>query len=338
MPRKIIVVQRARKMRLKSRSILQVFIPRRGGGEPQIREVPIRDIEALIVIGRNNYIESSVLSVLAQHNIPTAVIAKDSTAILYNPIITISNNARRAQYEAPKQFKLAIAAHYIWARLKGMAGIIEYYTGYKPPVPPPPIPKGRNIQEIDPQTLEYEIRTWEAGSSATLWKQIIQLIPEETRRRLERQGLTGRKPRSPDPFNKTITIAYAILYSLSTKALLAAGLDPTHGLLHRTHYNTPLSFDYSEMLKPTAIHTALTLARTNNLPETSPEGELLEGQTTKIIGTLYRILQQRHRKTNKTIHYYIYTKAQHLSKTLQTRKINPNKLTITYNKKNFQIT
>ena len=307
--RKILVIRRKGKLKMKSRSILQLHYKTK---EKQIiKEYPIRDLEALLVIGSNIYVESSVFSILSSYNIPVSVVAKDTIGILYNPIVVVNPHYRKLQYSIDKIEGLEIALRYIIARITGMKNILIYHRRDPPPIPNPP----ENTR--DPQSFEYEIRVWESQSANILWDSIIGLIKEPILSELKtKYGFQGRKPKHPDPFNKTLSIMYAVLYSLATKALLASGLDPTYGFLHRTRYNTPLSFDYTEMFKPIAIQATIDLINNQGLPEIGDDGELTREWINKAIVKLYDYLTLHHKDTRKTPYQQIHLKAFCLAKYL----------------------
>ncbi|MGC8997613.1 MAG: CRISPR-associated endonuclease Cas1, partial [Fervidicoccaceae archaeon] len=237
--RKILVLRRKGKIKMKSRSVIQLQYDN-DEGKKIIREYSIRDLDAVLIIGRDLYVESSLISVLSSINVPVTVIAKGSIGIFLNPIIVINPQYRRLQYSLDKLKCLEIAAEYIKAKINGMVNILKYHR-----VDIPAIPEMPNFSE-EPIKLEQKIRMWESQTSNMLWGYMVKLIEpsilEELRRKYE---FHGRRPRHQDPFNKTLSIMYAVLYSLSTKALLAAGLDPTSGFFHRTKYSTPLTFDYT---------------------------------------------------------------------------------------------
>ena len=309
--RKLLVVRRRRAaLKSKSRSIVQVQVPTRHGGL-RLKEYPIRDLDGILVIGAGVYIEAGLLGVLSQYNVPLTVVAKDNVSIMTTPIVVVDNHYRLHQYTAPPEHKLALAAAIIEARLQGMKNILEYYGRTPPETKPPPGDPG------DPEEYEQRIRAWEAEETRRLWQEITTLIPPEQLRRLrEEYGFQGRRPRHPDPFNKTLSIMYAVLYTLATKALLAAGLDPTLGLLHRTRYSTPLTFDYTEMYKPAAIQATLEYLAEHDLPPIGPDQEIPREHVNKIIRKTYEYLRLKHRKTKKTLYTYIYLKANCLAKNL----------------------
>ena len=153
----------------------------------------------------------------------------------------------------------------------------------------------------------------------------------------EEYGFSGRRPRHPDPFNKTLSVMYAVLYSLATKALIAAGLDPTYGFLHRTRYSTPLTFDYTEMFKPIAVDATISLVNNTGLPELDTDGELARPWVNRAISELYKNLTLKHNKTGKTPYQQIMLKAFCLAKHLEGR-CPRNRITFTWNKRNYHTT
>jgi CRISPR-associated protein Cas1 len=326
--RKILVIRRRGKLKMKSRSVLQLQHKR--GEKTIIREYPVRDLDSVLVIGSNVYIDSGAISVLATLNIPIASIAKDSIGILYNPIVILNSNYRMLQYSIEKTRALDIAKSYIESKVLGMRNILQYYNVHPPTLPEPP------TTVEDPETYEYRIRLWESQTSNKLWNKIITLIDRPTLEELRnRYAFAGRRPRHPDPFNKTLSVMYAALYSLATKALIAAGLDPTYGFLHRTRYSTPLTFDYTEMLKPIAIQATIDLVNTEGLPTLAEDGELDRNSVNNAIKWLYKYLTMKHQKTKKTPYQYIFLKAYCLAKHLE-GKCRKDRLTTIWDRRRYK--
>ncbi len=317
---RLLAIRRADELRIKGRATLVIKL-----GD-KIVERGIRDIDAVLIIGSHVKIKSSVPPVLSSHNIPLAIIAKDNVAIIINPIGARYNNYRRLQYQLDKQHALDIALEYIKAKIKGMQNILKYHRKYIPEVQPPP----KDIE--DPIDYELNIRTWESSASHLLWANLVSLIRSDILSTLKKEyNFTGRKPRHPDPFNKTLSIMYAVIYSIATKALIAAGLDPTYGFLHRTKYSTPLTFDYAEMLKPIAIEATINLINKENLPELDSTGEITHEWVKKIIKIFYEYLTLIHKDTGKTPYQQMHIKAFCLAKYLE-GKCRKDRLTITWNR------
>jgi len=321
---RLIVVRKADELTIKGRSTL---IIKHGD---KIIERALRDIDSILIIGRKVKISSKLPPVLALHNIPLAIISMDSIAILTNPISIRYNNYRLLQYTLPKTKALNIALQYIKARIQGMKNIIIYYRKNPPQIPSPP-------KYIDDNNLfEEKIRLWESTAASILWPDLIKLVKTKYLDTLVKEyGFMGRKPRHPDPFNKTLSVMYAVLYSLATKALIAAGLDPTYGFLHRTRYSTPLTFDYTEMFKPIAIHATIDMINNEVLPEIGEDGELTRKSINNAIKYLYKYLTLKHKDTRKTPYQQIYLKAFCLAKHLE-GKCSQKLLTVTWNRLQYR--
>lgn len=321
---RILVIRGKGILSLKSRASIQII------RRDRVIERHLRDLEAVLIIGRNVKIESSVPPVLSENGIPLSILSEDNVAIMYNPIVTRYNNYRKLQYTIDKTEALSIAKEYIDSKIRGMLSILSYYKADYPVLPEKP-------SEINNENeYEKEIRLYEAISSNIIWDRLVSLINEKYLRELrEKYDFNGRVPKHPDPFNKTLSVMYAVLYSLATRAIISAGLDPTYGFLHRTRYSTPLTFDYTEMFKPVAIQATIELINSNGLPEIKDDGELSKKSINKAINTLYNYLTLKHRYTRKTLYQYIYIKAFCLAKYLE-NKCNKQKLIIIWNRKHYK--
>ena len=73
--RKLLVVRREGRIRVRSRSVLQLIY--KSEGKEVIREYPLRDLDGLLIIGAKTMVESGALAVLAGMNLPVSVVAKD---------------------------------------------------------------------------------------------------------------------------------------------------------------------------------------------------------------------------------------------------------------------
>ncbi len=327
--RKLLVIRRKGKIKMKSRNVLQLQYEVEGE-KIVFKEYPIRDLDAILIIGRDVYVESSAISILSSINVPLIVVSGDSVGVLLNPVIVVNPHYRKLQYSLDKVEALKIVLEYIKARVDGMANILKYHRAEIPEIREPP------DVVSDPDEFEYEIRLWESQASNSLWDRLILLIKSPVLNELRgRYDFLGRKPKHPDPFNKTLSVMYAVLYSLGTKALLAAGLDPTYGFMHKTRYSTPLTFDYVEMFKPVAIEATISLINDNGLPEIDEDGELKKEHVNLAIKTLYDYLTLKHKDTKKTMYQQIYLKAFCLASYLD-GKCRKDWLTITWNRAQYR--
>ena len=118
-----------------------------------------------------------------------------------------------------------------------------------------------------------ELMGLEGAASTAYFGCLSGLVPPEV-------AFDGRSRRPPkDLANAALSYAYAILLAECTGALLAAGLEPSLGVLHASTDKRPsLSLDLMEEFRPLLVdRTVLSLLRSKRLrPEhatTSPDGE-----------------------------------------------------------------
>ena len=118
-----------------------------------------------------------------------------------------------------------------------------------------------------------ELMGLEGAASTIYFSCLSRLVPPEV-------AFDGRSRRPPkDLANAALSYAYAILLAECTGALLAAGLEPSLGVLHASTDKRPsLSLDLMEEFRPLLVdRTVLSLLRSKRLrPEhatTSPDGE-----------------------------------------------------------------
>ena len=118
-----------------------------------------------------------------------------------------------------------------------------------------------------------ELMGLEGAASTAYFGRLSGLVPPEV-------AFDGRSRRPPkDLANAALSYAYAILLAECTGALLAAGLEPSLGVLHASTDKRPsLSLDLMEEFRPLLVdRTVLSLLRSKRLrPEhatTSPDGE-----------------------------------------------------------------
>jgi CRISPR-associated protein Cas1 len=317
---RLLVIRSKAELSVKGKSSLVIK------SEKAERERGLRDVDAILIIGGGVKISSSVPPVLSLFNIPLSIVSRGNITIMINPIVTRYNNYRRLQYTLEKTKALEIALGYINAKINGMINILKYHRVEPPAVPEAP------LMSNDPEKLERDIRTWESLVSNKLWDSLVKLIKVEQLAELKtRYDFQGRKPRHADPFNKTLSVMYSVLYTLATKALIAAGLDPTYGFLHKTSYSTPLTFDYTEMFKPIAIEATISMINNNGVPELDDDGDLKKEHVNEAIKTLYKYITLKHKDTGKTPYQQIYLKAFCLARYLE-GKCRRENLTITWNR------
>ncbi len=131
------------------------------------------------------------------------------------------------------------------------------------------------MEDINHAATIDEIMGLEGAASTSYFATMSALVPEDV-------AFDGRSRRPPrDLANAALSYGYAILLSECTGALLAAGLEPSLGVLHASTDKRPsLSLDLMEEFRPLLVdRTVLALLRTRRLrPEHAAPAESRDGQ------------------------------------------------------------
>ena len=269
-------------------------------------EEAIPDLDLVVAIGRRIVITTSAILLLSTHNIPVAFVDPRSSnvAVLFDPIQVSDTTARMAQYICinTPPCQLRYARGLVKAKLQGMSNMLRFEAKLR----------GSNSEylRVAADTIasyaEYlstistpdDVRQVEAEASQRAWKAIASIIPEE-------YGFTGRKPRAGDPVNQAVSYTYAILYAIATKSLSVAGLDPFAGFLH-THRpgKTSLTYDFTEIYKPLAIHAVLKTINRRKLKQQKDRltPETIEALTLHLYAALRRLSEKYHKRKNIWAH------------------------------------
>ena len=258
------------------------------------KQVSTLDLEMVVMVGNNVNISSEVINFLSSLNIPILIHGKKVDTVLVTPFINTIAEIRRKFYTLDEGSQILLAKRFIEGKIRGMINVAKYFSY---------IDK-LQVNEIDVRIRAKDKKSLileEAELSKEAWEELKKFMP----------SFQGRKPRGEDPINRAIDYAYSIIYSLSTHALIAAGLDPYSGLLHVNQPGRPsLVYDFSEMFKPVAIHTVIAVSRRSKLSLDS-EGYLKKEGLELITKHLYSILYKRKRRT---IRGEFYRKANDLKK------------------------
>lgn len=289
------------------RSRSSLFIHR---GDGCFKEVNIRDIEAVVIIGSRTKVESGVIALLSRNNIPLSIVSKLGVSILAAPVVTLYSESRRMQYSLSDEEKVEIMTNILRAKIRGFINILKYHE------------KEVSGVNVDEEFMKSNLSRWEASISRRCWQAMLDLIPGDLLEELIRKyGFSGRRPRSRDPFNQSVSALYALLYSIATRALLASGLDPTYGLYHKTRYSVPLTYDYAEMYKPIAVHAVIkVLRKMNRLPKLDEDGYLSKESLSSILKEFFSITKAKVRGARITPHRAIYLNAFRLAARIRANK------------------
>ena len=265
-------------------------------GDNKVRQVSTLDLELLIIVGNNVGLSSEVINFLSSLNIPVLIHGRRTDTILVTPFINTISEIRRRYYALDEDSRLLLARRFIEGKIRGMLNVAKYFS-YIDKVAVNEFEV--RLKARDRKSLMLE----EAELSKMAWEELRKFMPKE---------FPGRKPRGDDPINRALDYAYAIIYTLSTHALIASGLDPYAGLLHVDQPGRPsLVYDFSEMFKPVAIHTVIAVSRRSRLSLDS-EGYLRKDGLELITKHLYAILHKKRGK--RTVRGEIYGKANDLRK------------------------
>jgi len=284
-------------------------------------EEPVADLELLVVVGRRVLLTSALMLTLASANIPVALIDPrgGTAAVLYNAVQIGTTQPRMAQYSciADQHCRLETAKALIKSKLAGLRNLVKYELRYRSQHRSSDtdylislIDAARS--NIDEARDIDELRRIEAEGSKAAWTIIAKLFPSHYR-------FTGRKPRGGDTINSAIDFTYAVLYAMITKALAAAGLDPYAGFMHSHRPGRlSLTYDFSEIYKPLAVHAVLQASRIRRLKTFHSTSHLTPRSIEALVKQLYHRLHTLTEKTyrRKNIWTHMLQEAQHLQQSL----------------------
>lgn len=321
----IVVVKRGTSISRKGSTVhLSKPVRVEGGGEKRYQfvteNVPLIDIDMLVIVGSNVRISSGAILMLTEANIPIIVHSKSVDAYVMMPFNVRIAEARRRLYKIieDSSWRLHIGKAFVEGKFAGLVNLTRYLA-YKD------IEKGKDVKWILEEVRSIEkfrkaeldtvrnvegLRLYEAKWSKKFWELLVTFIPRE-------YGFTGRDPRSRDPINSAISYAYAIIYGLCTHALIASGLDPYAGIIHSERAGkTSLTYDFSEMFKPVALHTVIIASRRAKLT-VKKDGYLSTNSLGVVTRDLYKILRRRHKSWRYTVRGEVYAKAWELRENIE---------------------
>ena len=290
--------------------------------DPRTKEeekIPIITIKTMIILGKSVALTTAVLDKLLQQKIPIILVTRDTTALIESPHLTTNPEIRWKQYHYLSNTlnKILLARKLIESKIRGYASVARYHARHTPQhaetLRQAAQAAEQKIQELENAKTPQEIMNIEAQASQEIWKALRQTKLAQ----YQPTGFNGRNPRSKDPINQSLNYLHAILYSIAYRALIASGLDPHLGILHREGYGkTPMVYDYTEQFKPIALHTLIT-ASTKTKLKLNRTGLL----TRKTIEQITRQLYKNLNKGQPPPHKQIYTKAWELRNTIKTNTI-----------------
>ena len=276
-------------------------------GKEVTEAYPIIDIDMVVVIGKNVSVSTSALQLLNEQGVPILFHGIDWSFVVIDPIRVGWAEARRKQYLLREtELGVKIAKEFIFGKLEGMSNVaknLAYKSKGKAPWSEAWKSEGRG-ELASCKNLECVIKI-ESEWSSKLWKDILKFVPE----------MESRIPRGMDVGNRTLDYLYALIYGVSTHALIGAGLDPYAGLIHKEKSGKKsFVYDFSEMFKPVAVYVMAKALRSYKL---KLEGDFLDKESLQKVSQLFfSIFDDR----NHSIRRIVYAKAWELRDSLDSGK------------------
>ncbi|MEZ0394288.1 MAG: CRISPR-associated endonuclease Cas1 [Desulfurococcaceae archaeon] len=258
-------------------------------------EVPIADLDQVIVATGGVWLSSKVVRKLAEHGVDLLFL--DSRGMpsgrVYPPFVSRTVETRRAQYTAyGTDAGTAIMKEIVRTKLANQSGLLRRYYRYVGQEELRELANEIASMAIEARELEApfeeareRLRSIEAEAARLYWAGFSLLVPADA-------GFEGRDQDSADPVNSCLNYAYGILYAESWRALVLAGLDPYAGFLHVDRSGRPvLAFDFVEMFRFAADLALLNLLRHGWRPKLQ-NGLLDYGSRSKIVEAVNDVLER----------------------------------------------
>jgi len=256
------------------------------------------DLDLLVIVGNEVTIDSGTLLFLSSINAPVLVHGKKYDVVLVPPFLTSISEVRKAQYTISDSFALLLAKSFIEGKVKGMYNLIKYFSYARKTenvVDPPDVDDIKKVSDID------SLRLVEAEQSKRMWEGLKGFLPSD---------FPGRKPRGEDFVNRSLDYAYSLIYAMCTHALIASGLDPYYGFMHKNYPGrVSLTYDFSEMFKPFAIHVVISTVNKFSI-NVDKKGYLDSKSLSVLTRNFYEMLIKRKMRG------IIYAKANELRKSI----------------------
>jgi CRISP-associated protein Cas1 len=209
--------------------------------------LPIEDLSVVLLDGEGIVVSAQALALLAAFNV--ALLVSDEKHIptgLMLPITGHSTHAEvlRGQVECSLPKKKRIWQQIVKAKVLAQAGLLENFQK-----------KDRRLFELVEKVGSGDPTNIEARAAVRYWDALFG--PDFTRER----GAGGE--------NALLNYGYAILRSLTARALCGAGLHPALGVFHGNRYNAyALADDAMEPLRPLVDFIALKMIEQDGVPDT----------------------------------------------------------------------
>lgn len=213
-----------------------------------VTTLPLNEVASLILAHPGIHLTQSVLAGLVTEH--ASVVICDEKRLPVGMILPLRGNSVQterfsAQASASLPLKKQLWKQIIRAKVKSQAGLVQEFTG-----------QDGGLKKLATRVLSGDTTNIEAQASRKYWPLLF--------------GPGFRRvPGGQDPINSRLNYGYAVLRSLTLRAICSSGLHPTLGLHHHNRYNAfCLADDLMEPFRATVDDAVLKLS--SDLPKTSP--------------------------------------------------------------------
>lgn len=256
----------------------------RGGKEGVTREIPLFDVEAVLIVGRGVTLSADAIYACMERGAPIDFI--DGRGMPYakimSPQLQGAVQTRRAQLEAYRDDRAVILSRaFVYGKLRQQSNLLKYWAKHRQ--------RDRRLYEglrqraaeVDDQAervLQVEggnieevrgsIMALEAAGAKVYWDGVKEVLPPDL-------AFPGRRHQeAEDPVNRLLNYGYGVLQSQAARCLLLAGLDLHAGYLHADRSGRPsLVLDFMEEFRVSVVdRTVLGMVNKGYRPEVQDDG------------------------------------------------------------------
>lgn len=258
-----VILQPDARVRLDRESLEVIGREPGSDSETLLREIPLRDVERLI-LAESVQITSQAMGAVLRRDIPVSWMSGSGRFLgSFVPATPAHGAARVRQYQRTLDgaFALQVAGRIITAKLYNQRRVLQRLQGARKEADPSPVEQERDgfvhdaLAFIDDlfrtlrraSTLD-ELRGYEGAATARYFAAWARFLPEAF-------PFERRSTRPPlNPVNACISFGATLLYNEVAALCHARGLDPALGLLHATEdgrWSLPL--DLLEPFRPALV-------------------------------------------------------------------------------------
>lgn len=294
------------------------LVVRGRGGE---RYVPLSEVDLVVIATGGVSVSSRAMRLLVSAGIEMVVLDHRGmpVGIYYGSSYSRTPLTRRAQYQAyftPRGARLA--AEIAYSKVYNQACVLQEHAHVDRRLVRGSIEEMKSVLhalegeaggEAPLGEARKRIVSLEARAARAYWATVALLLPGEL-------GFRGRSQEPSDPVNASLNYGYGILYGLSWRALVLAGLDPYAGYLHVDRSGKPtLSFDYVEMFRAHVVDRPLIRLLRSGWRPSYKDGWLDHEARRRIAGEVLGGL--RRRVSGETLEAHLRSYALRLARSLR---------------------